>query len=351
MNLLPANGRPHLVLHAGTHKTGSTAIQTFLSDHRDRLQAAGILYPLLDGDPLSHTTLQKHVGLAHTSGDRHRLERTLTELDQQLARSSAENVILSSEHFFAMPRAWVPTLLEALAPRFASVALVIYLRSQRDLWTSLANQRAKALKVLPTHRFWGSTDFLGPAIVENLHYADYLDAFARVIGSDQVRARLYSPASFPGGSVVPDFLQTSGLAATLSASLQPTTRNPSLGWKGFALAVTLASRHQALDTRQAVSRAMRKAFARAAGEGLSDWLGSAPCFLSEAEQRAIRDTYAASNVRLADTYGQDFDVFLCELARPCESRQLHDIDPAELRAVNRFIQELMADDPAARGEA
>jgi hypothetical protein len=350
VNLLPANGRPHLVLHAGTHKTGSTAIQTFLSDHRDRLQAAGILYPLLDGDPLSHTSLQKHVGLAHTSGERQRLEQTLTELDQQLAGLAVEKVILSSEHFFAMPRAWVPTLLEALVPRFASVTLVIYLRSQRDLWISLANQRAKALKVLPTHRFWGSTDFLGPAIVENLHYADYLDAFARAIGSDQVRARLYAPASFPDESVVPDCLQAVGLEATFPAARRATAVNPSLGWKGFALAVTLASRHHALDTRRAVSRAMRKAFARAACEGLCDWLGSAPCFLSEAEQRSIRDTYAASNVRLADTYGQDFDAFLCERARPCEDRGLHDIDPAELREVNRFIQELMAGDPAARGE-
>jgi hypothetical protein len=205
--------------------------------------------------------------------------------------------------------------------------------------------------VLPTHRFWGSTDFLGPAIVENLHYADYLDAFARVIGSDQVRARLYAPAGFPDESVVPDFLQAAGLEAAFPAAPRATAVNPSLGWKGFALAVTLASRHHALDTRQTVSRAMRKAFARAAGDGLSDWLGSAPCFLSEAEQRSIRDTYAASNVRLADAYGQDFDAFLCERARPCEERGLHDIDPAELREVNRFIQELMAGDPAARGEA
>ena len=183
-----ADARPQLVLHAGTNKTGSTAIQSFLAAHRQPLREVGVLYPELDGDPLSQTLLQKHIGLAHASGDTAPLAETLSQLQHQLATSQATKVILSTEHLFAMPRAWVPTLLEAVSPLFASVSLVIYLRSQRDLWTSLLNQRAKALKVLPTHRPWGTDEFLGPAIVENMHYADYLDAYAPLIGRDHVLA-------------------------------------------------------------------------------------------------------------------------------------------------------------------
>lgn len=330
------------MLHAGTHKTGSTAIQTFLAGHRDKLREAGVLYPLLDGDPLSHTSLQKHVGLAHTGGDRRPLERSLAELREQLACDPAEQVVLSSEHFFAMPQAWVPTLLEAVAPLFDSIVLVIYLRNQRDLWVSLANQRAKALKVLPSHRLWGTTDFLGPAIVENMAYADYLDAFASRLGSGRVRARRFVSSSFPGGSVVPDFLQTAGLEALGPPTEPPAPVNLSLGWKGVALALTLASRHHALSSRQAVSRAMRQAYAKAHREGLPDWLGAAPCFLTEDQQREIRDAYASTTMRLADTYSQDFDAFLCEPPRPREQRGLHDIDPAELRLVNRLIHDSMA---------
>lgn len=342
-----ADARPQLVLHAGTNKTGSTAIQSFLAAHRQPLRESGILYPQLDGDPLSQTSLQKHIGLAHASGDTAPLAETLSQLQHQLATSQATKVILSTEHLFAMPRAWVPTLLEAVSPLFASVSLVIYFRSQRDLWTSLLNQRAKALKVLPTHRPWGTDEFLGPAIVENMHYADYLDAYAPLIGRDHVLARRYDPSGFPDGSVVPDFLQTVGLAShqphtDLTAAGTSSAINPSLGWKGVALAITLAARHHALDSRRAVARAMRKAFARAHDEGLTDWLGRAACYLTEDQQRELRDTYAASNIRLADSYGPELDAFLCEPPRPCEQRGLHDIDPAELRLVNSFISDAMA---------
>ena len=343
-----ADARPQLVLHAGTNKTGSTAIQSFLAAHRQPLREVGVLYPELDGDPLSQTLLQKHIGLAHASGDTAPLAETLSQLQHQLATSQATKVILSTEHLFAMPRAWVPTLLEAVSPLFASVSLVIYLRSQRDLWTSLLNQRAKALKVLPTHRPWGTDEFLGPAIVENMHYADYLDAYAPLIGRDHVLAKRYDPSGFPDGSVVPDFLQTVGLAslltrADLTAAGTSSAINPSLGWKGVALAITLAARHHALDSRRAVARAMRKAFARAHDEGLTDWLGRAACYLTEDQQRELRDIYAASNIRLADSYGPELDAFLCDPSRPHEQRGLHDIDPAELRLVNSFIGDAMAD--------
>jgi hypothetical protein len=183
--------------------------------------------------------------------------------------------------------------------------------------------------------------------VENMHYADYLDAYAPLIGRDHVLARRYDPSGFPDGSVVPDFLQTVGLAslltrADLTTAATSSAINPSLGWKGVALAITLAARHHALDSRRAVARAMRKAFARAHDEGLTDWLGRAACYLTEDQQRELRDTYAASNIRLADSYSPELDAFLCELSRPHEQRGLHDIDPAELRLVNSFISDAMA---------
>ena len=337
----PAASKPDLVLHAGTHKTGSTAIQTFLARHRNRLQAAGLLYPTLAGDPLSHTALQKEVGVAHSSGGKHSpgLTEILAELHEQIQASHATRVVLSSEHFFAMPREWIATLLSVMAPLFSAVSLVIYLRSQRDLWVSLYNQRAKALKVLPSHRLWGSGDYLGAAIVNNMHYADYLDGFSSEIGSERVAARLFDRNGFPDGNVVADFLQATDLATVLPPTTAPEPINPSLGWKGIALSLAFASRHHSLATRQPVARAMRRAFAEAHRQGLADWFGSAPCYLSEEQQRDIRDTYAVHNTRLADSYSPDFDLFLCEPPRPREERALHDIDPSELRQVNAWIRD------------
>lgn len=334
--------RPHLVLHAGTHKTNSTAIQSFLAAHRDQLTEQGVLYPVLDGDGLNHTALQQRVGLASSTGDSGHLDATLAQLAKQIDEAQPQRVILSSEQFFAMPSAWITPLLAATKPLFASVSLVIYLRSQRDLWTSLFNQRAKALKVLPSHQPWGTTDFLGPAIVENMAYVDYLDAFASEIGTEQIAARRYDPSRFPGGDVRLDFLDCAGVVSFPHHSSDARAINPSLGWKGVALAITLAERYHALETRPLVSRAMRRAFQQAHDEGLADWLGSAPCYLTADEQRAIRETYTASNLRLADTYSLDFDLFLSEHPRPQEERGLTAIDPSELRLVNTFIRDHLA---------
>lgn len=331
--------RPQLVLHAGTHKTGSTAIQSFLAAHRDHLQHQHVLYPVLNDDAFSHTSLQRHVGLAHTSGNREPLQHTLRQLQEQIEESSAPCVVLSSEHFFAMPQAWIATLFAAIEPLFASVSLVIYLRSQRDLWTSLFNQRAEALKVLPTHRPWGTADFLGPALVENMFYADYLDAFACHLGADRISARLDDPAQLSGGDVRADFLEKLGLSPPADGLSTAAAVNLSLGWKGVALALTLAAKYRVLESRSLVAKGMRKAFQQAHLEGLPDWLGSAPCFLSAEEQRLIRETYTASNIHLANEYASDFDLFAVEPPRPHEERGLSDIDPAELRLVNTFIRD------------
>ncbi|MGA0040673.1 MAG: hypothetical protein ACO3NZ_12555 [Pirellulales bacterium] len=343
--------RPQLVLHAGTHKTGSVALQSFLAAHRDHLQRQGVLYPVLDDDAFSHISLQKHVGLAHTSGNRGPLQHTLNQLQEQIEKSSASCVVLSSEHFFAMPKAWVTTLLAATEPLFGSVSLVIYLRSQRDLWASLFNQHAKALKVLPTHRPWGTADFLGPALVENMFYADYLDAFACHLGANRISARLYDPSQFSGGDVRADFLEKAGLSPPAGGLSTSAAVNLSLGWKGVALALTLAARYRLLESRSIVARGMGKAFQQAHLEGLPDWLGSSPCFLSTEEQRMIRETYTASNVHLANEYASDFDLFAIEPPRPHEERGLSDIDPAELRLVNTFIRDYLATPAAANDES
>lgn len=47
----------HCIVHAGTHKTGTTSVQDVLAAQRAELVAAGILYPALDGGSRDHNAL------------------------------------------------------------------------------------------------------------------------------------------------------------------------------------------------------------------------------------------------------------------------------------------------------
>lgn len=63
-----------LFLHIGTHKTGTTAIQTFASQHRAELLKRGILYP--DYNPFIKKNIHSH----------HAFARSVKDADQNLSR-------------------------------------------------------------------------------------------------------------------------------------------------------------------------------------------------------------------------------------------------------------------------
>ena len=92
--------RPVLI-HAGTHKTGTTSLQMLFTRHRAELRDQGILYPAMGvwsggSEVESHSNiaweLMGHVLFDSTSG-------TLDDLIDEIAASDCEKVLLSSEEF------------------------------------------------------------------------------------------------------------------------------------------------------------------------------------------------------------------------------------------------------------
>lgn len=89
-----------LVLHAGTHKTGTTSIQRVLADNRDWLRGRGLYYP--DGGRIFRTSTPHHEfahGLSGIDPVRHRASLDYIRQIRWNAREG-ETVIISSEPIY-----------------------------------------------------------------------------------------------------------------------------------------------------------------------------------------------------------------------------------------------------------
>ena len=94
-------GTPRVLIHAGTHKTGTTSLQALFTQHRKTLRERGILYPLTGVLP-NGTGIDSQTNIAwelmgHDSFDP--AVGVLDELIAEVASSGCEKVLLSSEEF------------------------------------------------------------------------------------------------------------------------------------------------------------------------------------------------------------------------------------------------------------
>jgi hypothetical protein len=90
-----------VLIHAGSHKTGTTSLQDLFTSHRTALRERGILYPftgvLPNGTGIDSQTNIAWELMAHNSFDP--AVGTLDELIAEAASSGCEKVLLSSEEF------------------------------------------------------------------------------------------------------------------------------------------------------------------------------------------------------------------------------------------------------------
>lgn len=154
--------KPRLLLHVGTHKTGTTSIQKVLHDHRPYDRERGLFYPVPPRAliPSSHP----HHDLAHClAGDRPE-ERARAAIFRSYVRKAAhplDRIVISSEplyrHVLGMdwtsaswsdPSAYWPAR-EAYLKRLRrwlspfDVSVLMFVREKRAFASSLAAEMAR----------------------------------------------------------------------------------------------------------------------------------------------------------------------------------------------------------------
>lgn len=133
-----ATDRPRLILHIGTHKTGTSALQQAFETQRQGLLDAGICYPATSRAPWPE--LPKHCSVYHAaaSGDAQVQAAEAQALRDEFARSGARCLLLSEEGL-SEPDPNVSRFFAAWARDF-DLTVVCLLRRQDRFVEALFNQ-------------------------------------------------------------------------------------------------------------------------------------------------------------------------------------------------------------------
>lgn len=199
---------PTIFLHIGMNKTGSTALQNYLSQAQPALKGAGISYAETGRIGSAHYALSTSLGFCNPSVPsqwKWELEN-LRKLFLKESQGGERKIIFSSEDF----------LLNRSFEKFKKffegfdVKVIVYLRRHDHWWLSAYAQAVK-MKYLPP---WnqGPLGFINFNRRRNRYYGDYrhlIDRWAEAIGKENIIVRPYE-ASQNIPNLAADFLAAIG---------------------------------------------------------------------------------------------------------------------------------------------
>ena len=305
----------------------------------DALRDQGFLYPLLPGNRQSHTFLRKATINSIKLNTKDDLDHYIASLSEQISCYSPASVILSSEHFWPASPTIVASMISSLEHLFSQIKVTVYLRPQRDLWMSLYSQCAKGMNVLPSHSSWGTPEYCGKEIYEHgMYYVNVLDGYRQASNKIDIDARIYDRSLFPNQDVVSDFTSSCKLDKDRLGIPSNINSNESLGWKAVEFSKALATYFRSDATRRKkIASVMRQGFVDARKHGYDEWIGKSPNYLTESEQDAIHEYYAANNKHLSAEYFNSATIFRMDSYLPVNPYSIDNIPSEEKQALADFM--------------
>lgn len=273
-----------VILYIGHHKTGSTSLQTFLSQNSNRLLKSGILYPHVErqgavlagakrlfGDRLgagpinvreAHNALAfrliSELSVGRTMPDYHRHIPSSTQvfetIQAQIKRHGPKVLILCAE-VFSNFGSLDPKLIDQLRDAFPNAEFEIYLGLRRPDQHLIAWQSQKLAFGEVSTQLSDPGYYFG---LYNIHFNYYalLAPWYTRFSTAKLTLRPYSDILRSGGSSL-DFMQNVG--ADFPTGLRPAPkRNPSLPNAMMEIA-RRANQQLAPDMAKSVRRILRRA--------------------------------------------------------------------------------------------
>lgn len=231
------------ILHIGTEKTGTTAIQEYLRSNRSELQKRGVYHPV--AADTEHSSQWEFVAIVHhapwnqdtgrelgitdkVSQDAFR-DQLRETLDQEFqAAENADTLVISSEHFQSrlyLDRE-ISALKDFLEPWVETFEIVVYFRRQDELALSLLSTRLKSSAQVTLDNILKTLNSAPKYYAYDEIYARWAKAF----GDEAMRPRIYDPEHWPEDGLVADFCVATGIPKLSSV---PNRQNRSLNRQGF----------------------------------------------------------------------------------------------------------------------
>lgn len=218
-----------ILLHIGQSKTGTSAIQAFLTLNRDRLREHRILYPAarvkgmtlnLGAHNAVADSLLGKIQFPYLSADEY-----FYQFFDDAKKINADLLILSAEHFFGgEPRIWdvrdeaeyfelYRKKIEILAGYLTGydVSILAYLRPQVDWMASAVSQTVRIERLISQRRIYQTDRQFFELMRPLLKYADLLDAWQEGINPSSFTVIPYVRNALHEQSSVADFLKRTGL--------------------------------------------------------------------------------------------------------------------------------------------
>ncbi len=195
-----------IILHIGTPKTGTTAIQSVLADNETVLQQSDITFLKTGRHRAAHNDLAN--AIRRKRFDAKFKASFEEEVATEISLRPSGKILLSSEIFSLIDAVKIRDALRFLSDH--SLKIVVYFRRQDRYAEAFFKQRIKnGRSIMPFEQFLNSR--MGLKITDyNAILKDWADAFPNA----EIVPRLYERDRFVDGDVVADFTALLGLSST-----------------------------------------------------------------------------------------------------------------------------------------
>ena len=272
---------PRLILHIGSPKTGSTAIQWFLHKNRKVLAGSGVNFIRAGRRANAHNLVLQ----ARRNGT---LPQVMDEITAEIHSQPQMTHILSAEMYFAARIA--PAIADHLPGDIrTNTTVVAYIRRQDKFIEALYKQRVK------TNRYHGDATSFLDVKAKTARYSGILGAYAAAFDPVRMVVRPFERPHFPEGDVIRDFCRILGLSDTDPFIYPVATANATLSHEVSHL-LALIARSTTINTKDIIRHLSDRSE--------PDAFGSNDCYTLD-QRRAVFERYAEDNELVRRLYCPD----------------------------------------------